>query len=444
MNTKKALLCILLVLVAGLIWANTLSMFVEAHRYLDRNLNNMVFVDYQIPYRSLTFLAQHGGFFAELSISVNISNADSVIFSQDYMDNVGIRNRVDAGSARKSYLNRLSYALPVGEHRLSFNVVDRNSNRTFSRTIDLTALPQTALLSDLELSSQVQADTTQYLNQFRRNGKLYKSEPSGLFNVAETDFLHLYFEVYSKPDDRTETAFLTMDVERGDSLVVDLFRDMNLGSDLEGITLRIPLSDLPAGAYSGTLTLMLGEREEQRQFQFAIQEEVDTYNFLMPDPEEEVRLIRYFIGNRVPSDWATLSITAKRNFINSFWAEQASQMQTTVTDAIDQIRQRVEYSNTRFSHFQPGWRTDRGRIYIRNGAPDEIENGESSDETRFVRKDYQIWKYRSRPNAVYLFVDLQMSGNFRIMYVNNDQMESTNPSWLDYLGEDFDMSKLSN
>ncbi|HOH47393.1 MAG TPA: hypothetical protein PLX59_06085, partial [Candidatus Cloacimonadota bacterium] len=93
MNTKKALLCILLVLVAGLIWANTLSMFVEAHRYLDRNLNNMVFVDYQIPYRSLTFLAQHGGFFAELSISVNISNADSVIFSQDYMDNVGIRNR---------------------------------------------------------------------------------------------------------------------------------------------------------------------------------------------------------------------------------------------------------------------------------------------------------------------------------------------------------------
>ncbi len=444
MNTKKALLCSMLVLLTGIIWANTLSMFVEAHRYLDRNLNNMVLLDYQIPYRSLTFLAQHGGFFAEVSISVNISNADSVVFSQEYVDNVGIRNRIDAGSTRKSYLNRLSYALPGGDLRLIFSVADRNSNHTFSRTIELPALPQNALLSDLELSSQVQADSTQYLNQFRRKGVLYKSEPSGLFNVAETDFLHLYFEVYSNPEDREETAFLTVDVEKGDSLVIDMFNDLNLASNIEGITLRIPLRDLPAGAYNGVVALVLGEREELRRFQFAVQEEVDTYIFLMPDPEEEVRLIRYFIGNRVPSDWAGMSLPAKRNFISSFWAEQAGRMQTTVSDAIEQIRQRVEYCNARYSHFQQGWTTDPGRIYIRNGAPDEIENGESSDETRFVRKDYQIWKYRSRPNAVYLFVDMQMSGNFRLLYVNNDPMESSNPAWQDYLGEDFDLSKLSN
>lgn len=444
MNTKKALLCILLVFMTSIAMAGPLGMFVEAHRYLDRNQNTILLLDYQIPYRSLTFLAQHGGFFAELSISVNISNADSVIFSQDYVDNVGIRDRVDAGSSRKSYLNRLSYVVPAGNQQLSFSVLDRNSNHSFSRVLEVPALAENALLSDLELCSQVQADSTQYLQQFRRNGVLYKSEPSGLFNVAETDFLHLYFEVYSSPEERAETAFLSLDVERGDSLVVELFRDINLSSDNEGISLRLPLIDMPAGAYNGNLTLVLGEREELRSFQFAIQEEVEAYVFLMPDPEEEIRLIRYFIGNRIPSDWAGLSLQAKRNFINSFWAELAVTMQTTVDAALDQIRQRVEYSNARFSHFQPGWTTDQGRIYIRNGAPEEIENGESSDDTRFVRKDYQIWKYRSRPNAVYLFIDLQMSGNYRLMYVNNDPMENSNPSWLDYLGDDFDMSKIRN
>jgi len=37
-----------------------------------------------------------------------------------------------------------------------------------------------------------------------------------------------------------------------------------------------------------------------------------------------------------------------------------------------------------------------------------------------------------------------MNGNYKLMYVDNDDLESTNPNWRKYLGSDFDESKLEN
>ena len=93
---------------------------------------------------------------------------------------------------------------------------------------------------------------------------------------------------------------------------------------------------------------------------------------------------------------------------------------------LDQISERVDYANYYYSHFERGWTSDMGRIHIRRGKPDDIEVGTSSDEARFVRKDYQIWKYQGRQKAVYLFTDIQMNGNYRLIYVEGDQRESSN------------------
>ncbi|MCB5254453.1 MAG: hypothetical protein LHW58_02300, partial [Candidatus Cloacimonetes bacterium] len=69
---------------------------------------------------------------------------------------------------------------------------------------------------------------------------------------------------------------------------------------------------------------------------------------------------------------------------------------------------------------------------------------QTSDDTRFVRKDYQIWKYRSGNRPVYVFIDQQMNNNFRLIYVLNDDMEISNPDWLGLIGRNFDESLLRN
>lgn len=445
MNTKHILLCLLACLAGQLLLATgDLNMFIEKHRFLAADDETILLVDYQIPYRSLTFIAQHGGFFAELGVSVSIANEDSIVYSQEVTDNIGIRNRFDATSNRKFYLNRLSYILEPGSYTLSFIATDRNSQKSFSWEVPVQSLDNTSPISDLELSSAVEADSTQYLSKFKRNNILYRSEPSIIFNKSETDFLHLFYEIYSLAEERESSAFLTISVEREDSLIMDLSNDITLSRDIEAMTMRIPIGDLPAGRYNGFLNIQVGERLEERRFEFVVMEDVELYQAIMPNPDDEARLMRYFIGNRVPNDWSNMSLEAKKRFISSFWDQMGAAYQSTVPAIMATIRDRIDHANRRFTHFNPGWTTDMGRIYIRYGAPDELESDESSDETRFVRKDYQIWKYRTKANAVYLFVDHLMNGNYRLIYVSGDDMEVTNPSWQNFVGDDFDTTKLRN
>src|SRR5690606_2282691 len=144
------------------------------------------------------------------------------------------------------------------------------------------------------------------------------------------------------------------------------------------------------------------------------------------------------------ADWKNYDQETKRRYISQAWKSVAQSSSLGIMAMLDLVRERVDFVNRNFGHFEPGWTTDMGRIYIRNGPPDELDKDTTSDETRYVRKDYQIWKYRSGKKAVYLFVDIQMSGNYKLMYVENDDDESSNPDYLRYLGDDFDTSLLDN
>ncbi|MCK9309454.1 MAG: GWxTD domain-containing protein, partial [Candidatus Cloacimonetes bacterium] len=105
---------------------------------------------------------------------------------------------------------------------------------------------------------------------------------------------------------------------------------------------------------------------------------------------------------------------------------------------------RIDFANRRYGSSLAGWKSDMGRVYIRNGAPDDIERDTSSDQARFVRKDYQIWKYYTNQQPVYVFVDTQMSGKYKLIYADSDDLENSDPDWMRYLGTDFDESRLDN
>lgn len=122
----------------------------------------------------------------------------------------------------------------------------------------------------------------------------------------------------------------------------------------------------------------------------------------------------------------------------------AAKSQMSEDDIMKLVDDRVKYANKNYSSLRAGWTSDMGRIYIRNGAPADIETGTSSDDTRFVRKDYQIWKYNSGTKPVYLFIDIQMNNNYRLYYVKGDTMENSNPDYKSYLGNEFDDSLLRN
>ena len=161
------------------------------------------------------------------------------------------------------------------------------------------------------------------------------------------------------------------------------------------------------------------------------------------DINDEIRLIKTFLSVAEQKVWDDLSDNAKDNYLDAFWRLNDPDPETPENEFYRLVQERVTYANEHYSRFEDGWKTDMGRIYIRNGAPYEITK-EYTDpsQTRFASKEYAIWKYNQPEHRVYLFIDQMMNGDFKLVYVDNDDKEQTLPSWKRYFGDEFDESVL--
>jgi len=64
----------------------------------------------------------------------------------------------------------------------------------------------------------------------------------------------------------------------------------------------------------------------------------------------------------------------REQFIEAFWQRRDPTPDTVENEFKEEHYRRIAYTNERFASGIPGWRTDRGRIYIIWGKPDEIES----------------------------------------------------------------------
>ncbi len=421
-----------------------LNMFIEMNRFMDSSGNTILNIDYQIPYKNMVFTSKKGAFFAELDISISVSKKDSLIYQRTFQDNIGIRNKHDVTDTGKTYLNRISFLLGEGEHGIKFEAYDTNAQSKFV-WIDLVKPFQAkSLLSDIEICSSVKVDSTAYLEKFKRGNTLYKTEPSMLFAKDILEEVVLYYEIYTPEVDPNQAITIVLMLEYGDEIILDQLFEVKPGARISGRSLKIPLDQLSPGLHFGSITAYYDSLVDSRSFEFVVTEKTAQLYFVFPDPEDEYNLMKYFIASRLPSSWKSMDKESKRRYISQFWQVMAGSYGLGIDEMMDTINQRIQYVNKFYSHFSPGWTTDMGRIYLKNGAPDDIDKEQTSDDTKFVRKDFQIWRYTQKRNALYVFIDIQMNGNYRLIYVDNDDTEASNPDWQRYLGTEFDTTKLRN
>ena len=90
----------------------------------------------------------------------------------------------------------------------------------------------------------------------------------------------------------------------------------------------------------------------------------------------------------------------KRAFVEAYWKAQDPTPGTPRNERLDEFSARVRYATQQFGAGIPGWKTDRGCIYIRHGKPDEIVR----NPFNFDRPPEEIWYYY-RMGKTYFFVD---------------------------------------
>jgi GWxTD domain-containing protein len=138
--------------------------------------------------------------------------------------------------------------------------------------------------------------------------------------------------------------------------------------------------------------------------------------------------VRYIISDEERKAFNKLTTDEEREqFIETFWRRRDPDPDTDENEYKEEYYERIAYANEHFSSGKPGWLTDRGRIYIKFGKPNEIEShptGGPYERPSYygggstVTYPFEVWFYRyieGVGSGIEIeFVDPTSSGEYRI------------------------------
>jgi GWxTD domain-containing protein len=122
--------------------------------------------------------------------------------------------------------------------------------------------------------------------------------------------------------------------------------------------------------------------------------------------------VAYIIRDDERAAFKSLQSDAEReHFIEQFWLRRDPTPGTPENEFKEEHYRRIAYSNEHFASAVPGWKTDRGRIYITYGPPDEKESHPSP-----VPSEQWLYHYIEGlgTNIVIEFVDPNKTGEYRM------------------------------
>jgi GWxTD domain-containing protein len=136
----------------------------------------------------------------------------------------------------------------------------------------------------------------------------------------------------------------------------------------------------------------------------------------------------YIISDDERKAFKQLSNDEERDqFIEAFWQRRDPTPDTEENEFKEEHYRRIEYANEHYAAGIPGWKTDRGRMYITFGPPDEIDSHPSGgDYERPISEGggetstfpFEDWRYRYiegiGQEVEIEFVDTCMCGDFHM------------------------------
>src|ERR1700688_1706199 len=117
----------------------------------------------------------------------------------------------------------------------------------------------------------------------------------------------------------------------------------------------------------------------------------------------------------------------REQFIEQFWLRRSSNPDLPENDFKEEHYRRIAYANEHYASGIPGWKSDRGRMYIMWGPADEVEShptGGTYDRPMeegggsTTTYPFETWRYRYMEgigeNVIWEFVDPTGSGEFHL------------------------------
>ncbi len=357
--------------------------------------------------------------------------------------------------------------LKPGKYRILITVRDLNNplaqGQWLSEPVRIDTFPADSLaVSDIELATNIRS--TEQKSEFVKNGLFVQPNPTGLYGTG-MQVMYFYSEIYNLDTDpgKDSTYAIRYRILDGDGNQVRAYpakvrvKKASAIADVGGLNIislksgtyylfvdvtdngtgeqassfkkfyvfrkgdysKEQLAQATAGANKKAMTGAGSPGTDAQRYDVMSEKELD----------KEFDYCRYIATRQERKIWKKLDLQGKRDFIKKFWADRDQTPGTPENEFKRDYLMRVEMANRNFGGFREGYKTDRGRVLLMYGRPDEIERFPFS----MGHRAYQIWHYYSIQGGVdFIFVDKREMGDYELVH-SNARGEMYDPDWQRWL-----------
>jgi len=418
-----------------------------------RSANALTLVDAfcRVPVSAVSALSS-GGATAGAAYGVSVVVHDSAgteLTSQTWSQTVP---RSLLGVSGASLVEHFAFAAPRGAYVIDVAVTDSATGRVSHARAGVSTFAGPPVASDLLLAAGLRVATGS-ADTLARGGEIRKGdvfvETSGRpVLTPERSQLGYYLELYPE---RPETAKVAARVRSTTGAEIVATPPQRLPVAAGGGVTRglLDLGGLPPGAYRLEVTATVAGHELARSAEFGMAgfateaaiaaaapaaRPADRFASLAESQLDSLYApLLYLMSEDEQGIYSSLTVDGKRSFLRRFWAKRDPTPGTPRNEEEERFYGGITEANRRFHEGGaaeiPGWRTDRGRIFIRYGSPDEVLSRPQAGSTA----PYEVWKYTRTRARKFVFYDVTRFGNYALIWTD-ERREPSRPNWRELLG----------
>ncbi len=427
------------------------SFFIEPVRFFSPEGQSYIEVFLAVEGASVTPVRRSDTLYeGEASFQMLIKNlAEEAVYADKFVLTIGPWPDTLIEHRSAIYIDVRRLRLPAGLYTLEITAQDRHQKPRSQVVKAVTQFEVPSPLtgfgySDILFARSLASSQTAY----QRHGLFIEPIISG-GSVVDPDTLIIFGEVYHIDSLVRGPYFLRLrlvDAQRTTAVEGFTFtRRPKKPTAFEAFVFPIPAHRLPSGIYLAQIELCNNDGEvlaswyrrltvlsTREPLVEASETEFDTqYNFPEKKLDELLSGMVYLATPTEKSFMKTLSsFSEKKRFFVAFWKKREGQ---PGSPTFKEFLYRFEYAQQHFkSTLRPGYKTDRGRVFIQYGPPNDMQFWLNEPD----KYPYMIWTYNqigSQSNVFFVFYDPDLiTGEFPLLH-SNKIGELQNRNWRAFL-----------
>ena len=363
--------------------------------------------------------------------------------SQEHKDSLEYMNG-------KALLGVVGFKLKRGDYSIDISVEDLNNQNQFknyNEKISVTPFHRkTYSISDIEFATRILNENTNTNSIFYKNTLEVYPNPSLVFNQT-APVMFYYSELYDLDKTESENLKLTKTLfNSNNAKIYETSKKITSRSESIVEVGIVNLKKYPTDTYTFVLSIIDENTKEfsstSKKFylvnpgvglanstnlakssfmgsEFSVLSENEC-----DDLFEKSKIIA--LGEEIEEYELLKSVEDKREYLFNYWKKRDNSNSTLENEFKKTYFTRIELANKRYRTFSSkGFKTDRGRVFVKFGEPDEIERHPNETNS----KPYEVWYYHQIEGGVYFIFGDYTGFNYYELLHSTKRGEMQDPQW---------------